>query len=98
MCQTYIGWQGRVLRGMRDRSAGKGGTLPCKVTSPSKYGPWTTEEVCRVNGLPEMIIQLMTDVGASRGAAELCFDEVSAHGLVEGVTKKRLLAGAPRDH
>ena len=66
--------------------------------SPSKYGPWTTEEVCRVNGLPEMIIQLMTDVGASRGAAELCFDEVSAHGLVEGVTKKRLLAGAPRDH
>jgi alcohol dehydrogenase class IV len=50
------------------------------------------------NTLPQVIIQLMKDVGAPRGVRELGYDEGDIDDLVEGAMKQqRLLVGAPRD-
>jgi hydroxyacid-oxoacid transhydrogenase len=50
------------------------------------------------NTLPEIIIQLMKDVGAPRGVGELGYDEEDIDDLVEGAMKQqRLLVGTPRE-
>ena len=50
------------------------------------------------NTLPEIIIQLMKDVGAPKGVRELGYDESDIDELVEGAMKQqRLLVGAPKD-
>ena len=50
------------------------------------------------NTLPEILIQLMKDVGAPSGVRELGYDEGDIDQLVEGATKQqRLLVGAPRE-
>ena len=50
------------------------------------------------NTLPEVITQLMKDIGAPRGVRELGYDEGDVDELVEGAMKQqRLLVGAPRD-
>ena len=50
------------------------------------------------NTLPEIIIQLMQDVGAPRGVRELGYDEEDIDDLVDGAMKQqRLLVGAPRE-
>ena len=50
------------------------------------------------NTLPEILIQLMKDVGAPSGVRELGYDEADIDQLVEGATKQqRLLVGAPRE-
>jgi hydroxyacid-oxoacid transhydrogenase len=50
------------------------------------------------NTLPEVLIQLMQDVGAPRGVRELGYDEGDIEDLVDGATKQqRLLVGAPRE-
>jgi hydroxyacid-oxoacid transhydrogenase len=50
------------------------------------------------NTLPEIIIQLMKDIGAPRGVRELGYDEDDVDDLVEGAVKQqRLLVGAPRE-
>ena len=50
------------------------------------------------NTLPEIIIQLMKDVGAPKGVRELGYDEEDIDDLVEGAMKQqRLLVGAPRE-
>src|SRR5215211_1103056 len=50
------------------------------------------------NTLPEIIIQLMKDVGAPRGVRELGYDEEDIDDLVDGAMKQqRLLVGAPRE-
>ena len=50
------------------------------------------------NTLPEILIQLMKDVGAPRGVRELGYDEGEIDQLVDGAMKQeRLLVGAPKD-
>jgi hydroxyacid-oxoacid transhydrogenase len=50
------------------------------------------------NTLPEVIVQLMKDVGAPRGVRELGYDEGDIDELVEGAMKQqRLLVGAPKE-
>jgi hydroxyacid-oxoacid transhydrogenase len=50
------------------------------------------------NTLPEVLIQLMQDVGAPRGVRELGYDEGDIEDLVDGAIKQqRLLVGAPRE-
>ena len=50
------------------------------------------------NTLPEILIQLMKDVGAPKGVRELGYDESDIGDLVEGAMKQqRLLVGAPKD-
>ena len=50
------------------------------------------------NTLPEIIIQLMKDVGAPKGVRELGYDEEDIDDLVEGAMKQqRLLVGAPKE-
>ena len=50
------------------------------------------------NTLPDVIVQLMKDVGAPKGVRELGYDEGDIDALVEGATKQqRLLVGAPKD-
>jgi len=50
------------------------------------------------NTLPEIIIQLMKDVGAPKGVRDLGYDEDDVDDLVEGAMKQqRLLVGAPRE-
>lgn len=50
------------------------------------------------NTLPEIITQLMKDVGAPKGVRELGYDESDIDALVEGAMKQqRLLVGAPKD-
>ena len=50
------------------------------------------------NTLPEVIVQLMKDVGAPRGVRALGYDEDDIGDLVEGAMKQqRLLVGAPRE-
>ena len=50
------------------------------------------------NTLPEIIIQLMKDVGAPRGVRELGYDEDDIPDLVDGAMKQqRLLVGAPKE-
>jgi len=48
--------------------------------------------------LPDILIDLMRDVGAPSGAREFGFDEADVEALVEGAMKQqRLLVGAPRE-
>jgi alcohol dehydrogenase class IV len=55
-------------------------------------------ESADVNTLPEVIVQLMQDVGAPRGVRELGYDEDDIDELVEGAMKQqRLLVGAPKE-
>ena len=50
------------------------------------------------NTLPEVLIQLMKDVGAPKGVRELGYSEDDIDDLVEGAMKQqRLLVGAPRE-
>jgi hydroxyacid-oxoacid transhydrogenase len=50
------------------------------------------------NTLPEILIQLMQDIGAPRGVRELGYDEGDIDDLVDGAMKQqRLLVGAPRE-
>ena len=50
------------------------------------------------NTLPEILIQLMKDVGAPKGVRELGYDESDIGDLVEGAMKQqRLLVGTPKD-
>ena len=50
------------------------------------------------NTLPEILIQLMKDVGAPRGVRELGYGEDDVLDLVQGAMKQqRLLVGAPRE-
>ncbi|CAA9460485.1 MAG: Alcohol dehydrogenase [uncultured Rubrobacteraceae bacterium] len=50
------------------------------------------------NTLPEILIQLMKDVGAPRGVRELGYDEGEIDQLVDGAMKQqRLLVGAPKE-
>jgi hydroxyacid-oxoacid transhydrogenase len=50
------------------------------------------------NTLPEVIVQIMQDVGAPRGVRELGYDEDDIDELVEGAMKQqRLLVGAPKE-
>jgi hydroxyacid-oxoacid transhydrogenase len=50
------------------------------------------------NTLPDVIIQLMKDVGAPRGVRELGYGEDDIDDLVDGAMKQqRLLVGAPRE-
>ena len=50
------------------------------------------------NTLPEIIIQLMKDVGAPKGVRELGYDEGDIDELVAGAMKQeRLLVGAPKE-
>ncbi|CAA9445070.1 MAG: Alcohol dehydrogenase [uncultured Rubrobacteraceae bacterium] len=50
------------------------------------------------NTLPEIIIQLMKDVGAPKGVRELGYDEEDIDDLVAGAMKQeRLLVGAPKE-
>jgi hydroxyacid-oxoacid transhydrogenase len=50
------------------------------------------------NTLPEVVTELMRDVGAPRGVRELGYDEGDIDELVEGAMKQqRLLVGAPRE-
>lgn len=50
------------------------------------------------NTLPEIIVQLMKDVGAPSGVRELGYDESEIDDLVEGAMKQqRLLVGAPKE-
>ena len=50
------------------------------------------------NTLPDIIIQLMRDVGAPRGVRELGYDEDDIEDLVDGAMKQqRLLVGTPRE-
>ncbi|HZA43725.1 MAG TPA: hydroxyacid-oxoacid transhydrogenase [Rubrobacter sp.] len=50
------------------------------------------------NTLPEIIIQLMQDVGAPKGVRELGYDEDDIDDLVDGAMKQqRLLVGAPKE-
>ena len=50
------------------------------------------------NTLPEVLIQLMQDVGAPHGLRELGYDEGDIEDLVDGAMKqRRLLVGAPRE-
>jgi len=50
------------------------------------------------NTLPEILIQLMKDVGAPKGVRELGYDESDIDDLVEGAMKQqRLLVGTPKD-
>jgi hydroxyacid-oxoacid transhydrogenase len=50
------------------------------------------------NTLPEIIIQLMKDVGAPKGVRELGYDEGDIDDLVAGAMKQeRLLVGAPKE-
>jgi alcohol dehydrogenase class IV len=50
------------------------------------------------NTLPEILIQLMKDVGAPRGVRELGYDEGDIDDLVDGAMKQqRLLVGTPRE-
>jgi hydroxyacid-oxoacid transhydrogenase len=50
------------------------------------------------NSLPDVIIQLMQDVGAPRGVRELGYGEEDIDELVDGAMKQqRLLVGAPRE-
>ena len=48
--------------------------------------------------LPDVLRQLMRDIGAPRGIAELGYDENDVPALVEGARKQeRLLVGSPRE-
>jgi len=50
------------------------------------------------NTLPEILIQLMKDVGAPKGVRELGYDEGDIDDLVDGAMKQqRLLVGAPKE-
>jgi alcohol dehydrogenase class IV len=50
------------------------------------------------NTLPEIIIQLMKDVGAPKGVRELGYEEDEIEALVDGAMKQqRLLVGAPKE-
>jgi alcohol dehydrogenase class IV len=50
------------------------------------------------NTLPEIVIQLMKDVGAPSGVRELGYDEEDIDDLVDGAMKQqRLLVGAPKE-
>jgi hydroxyacid-oxoacid transhydrogenase len=50
------------------------------------------------NTLPDVITQLMKDVGAPRGVRELGYDEDDIDDLVDGAMKQqRLLVGAPKE-
>ncbi|MGF1471808.1 MAG: hydroxyacid-oxoacid transhydrogenase [Rubrobacteraceae bacterium] len=50
------------------------------------------------NTLPEIIVQLMKDVGAPSGVRELGYDESEIDDLVDGAMKQqRLLVGAPKE-
>ncbi len=50
------------------------------------------------NTLPEIIIQLMKDVGAPSGVRELGYGEEEIDDLVDGAMKQqRLLVGAPKE-
>jgi hydroxyacid-oxoacid transhydrogenase len=50
------------------------------------------------NTLPEILIQLMKDVGAPKGVRELGYTEDDIDDLVEGAMKQqRLLVGAPKE-
>ena len=50
------------------------------------------------NTLPEILIQLMQDVGAPKGVRELGYTEDDIDDLVEGAMKQqRLLVGAPKE-
>src|SRR5215204_1025544 len=81
---------------------------PARPTSGSpSLMDWVTETTaCRPepqsrldeNTLPDVIIQLMKDVGAPRGVRELGYDEDDIDELVDGAMKQqRLLVGAPRE-
>jgi alcohol dehydrogenase class IV len=57
-----------------------------------------TIEKADENTLPEIIIQLMKDVGAPRGVRELGYSEDDIDQLVEGAMKQqRLLVGTPKE-
>ena len=57
-----------------------------------------TIEKADENTLPEILIQLMKDVGAPRGVRELGYDEDDIDDLVDGAMKQqRLLVLAPRE-
>ncbi len=50
------------------------------------------------NTLPEIIIQLMKDVGAPKGVRELGYEEDEIEALIDGAMKQqRLLVGAPKE-
>ncbi len=50
------------------------------------------------NTLPDIIVQLMKDVGAPSGVRELGYDEDDVDDLVDGAMKQqRLLVGSPRE-
>ena len=50
------------------------------------------------NTLPEILIQLMKDVGAPKGVRELGYSEDDIDDLVEGAMKQqRLLVGTPKE-
>ena len=50
------------------------------------------------NTLPEILVQLMKDVGAPSGVRELGYDEDDIDDLVDGAMKQeRLLVGAPKE-
>ena len=50
------------------------------------------------NTLPEILIQLMKDVGAPKGVRELGYTEDDIDDLIEGAMKQqRLLVGAPKE-
>jgi len=50
------------------------------------------------NTLPEILIQLMKDVGAPKGVRDLGYDEGDIDDLVDGAMKQqRLLVGAPKE-
>ena len=57
-----------------------------------------TIEKADENTLPEILIQLMKDVGAPSGVRELGYDEDDIDDLVDGAMKQqRLLVGAPKE-
>jgi alcohol dehydrogenase class IV len=50
------------------------------------------------NTLPEILVQLMQDVGAPSGVRELGYDEDDIDDLVDGAMKQeRLLVGSPKE-
>ena len=55
-------------------------------------------ETADENTLPEIVIQLMKDVGAPKGVRELGYSEDDIDALVDGAMKQqRLLVGAPKE-
>jgi alcohol dehydrogenase class IV len=57
-----------------------------------------TIEKADENTLPEILIELMKDVGAPSGVRELGYDEDDIDDLVDGAMKQqRLLVGSPKE-